>query len=135
MNQDIEKAIRLIDDKIKELEHARQTLIDLFGGSADSQAKTVSTESSTSVVIRRAHVQEPRLSRKKTIINLLKEKGPLGKKDIQTLTGMPRGSVSFSLNDKDVFYSKDHKWHLVGIHGQVGLDKQVNQYPALKQGT
>lgn len=115
MNPDIERAIQVIDNKIERLEHARQALIDEFGdgrGQATAKSSSGSAEG-----IRRVRLndnpQEPRLSRKATIIKLLTEKGPLTKKDIHALTDMPRGSVSFSLNDKDKFYSQDGKWHLI----------------------
>lgn len=127
MNPDIEKAIQVIDNQIKELEHAKRTLISSFGGiglRATAASSSVGAEGINRVRLNR-ETPEPRLSRKATIVKLLTEKGPLSKKEIHALTDMPRGSVSFSLNDKEKFYSQDGKWHLVA--------DQANPSPAEQQ--
>jgi hypothetical protein len=51
--------------------------------------------------------------RKDAVVQLLKEHGPLTRREIIQKTGFPEGTLSFVLNDKKKFYSKDDKWHLV----------------------
>ncbi len=51
--------------------------------------------------------------RKDVAVQLLKEHGPLTRREIIQKTGFPEGTISFVLNDKKRFYSKDDKWYLV----------------------
>lgn len=131
MQLDIVKAIQLIDAKIEKLAQAKQTLIELFA-TGDVETKTTSAMPTAS--LKPTHfthdTQAPRVSRKQSIVNLLTERGPLSKKDIQAITGMPRGSVSFSLNDKTKFYSRDGKWHLVDDQNSLETTKP-GTYPLL----
>jgi hypothetical protein len=129
MEHDIERAIHLIDAKIKKLVDAKQTLLDLFGS---NQIRVDNAESTASLKPTSfSHgTQEPRLSRRQEVIKILTEKGPLSKKDILGITDMPRGSLSFTLSDKTKFYSQDGKWHLVGDKSQLEAPKQADSSPA-----
>ena len=103
-NNEIEKTIKMIDQKIRALENTKRVLIEEFGGGQPMlplrEAKGVKEE-----------------TRKDKMIRLLKDEGSLSKKEIVTKTGFPTGTIGFVLNDKKIFYHADNKWHLVEQKG------------------
>lgn len=100
MDQDISKIIELIEKKIKALTVTRQTLIDEFGNGRTELIPSLSGKKE--------------LTRKDAIEKLVREQGPMSRKEIVHKTGFPDGTVAFVLNDKKRFVSKDGKWHIVG---------------------
>ncbi|MDO9289033.1 MAG: hypothetical protein Q7T83_09600 [Thermodesulfovibrionales bacterium] len=105
-NSEIEKTIKMIDQKIKSLENTKKVLIEEFGGSQQL------------LPLREAKgVKEKEEKRKDRIIRLLRDEGSLSSKEIISKTGFPRGTVNFVLNDKKTFYLADNKWHLVEQKG------------------
>jgi sulfite reductase alpha subunit-like flavoprotein len=104
-NQEIEKIIEMIDKKIRSLNQAKQILIAEFGL---GKAETI-----PGISMLKTHVVVKNPTRKDIVSNLIKEQGPLSRKEILEKTGLPKGTIAFVLNDKKRFYSKDVKWHLV----------------------
>ena len=102
---DIQKALELIDAKILELQNARQTLIEAFGG---MEANSISSRKIKPQIIRRK-----KFTRKDALIKLLKDEGPLSHAEILEKSGIPRGTVSTLLNEKTMFFNKNRKWYLV----------------------
>jgi hypothetical protein len=108
MDQDIAKIVELIDKKIKALTVTRQTLIAEFGnGKAETTPSLFKLNA--------GHIEQTtkKTTRKDGVINLLREQGPMARKDIIAKTGFSAGTIAFVLNDKKTFISKDEKWHLV----------------------
>lgn len=104
MQPEIEKAIDLIDRKIAELQRAKRTLFEAFG-ERSGQAEMELLTSSRS--------KKKKDTRKKAIVKMLQEEGPLSRSEIIQKTGFPLGTISTTLNDKDTFNSKDGKWYLI----------------------
>lgn len=102
-NQELDKMLKRIDQKIKALETAKRVLIEEFG---DKSQTSLPLE----LVAGPATVKEE--TAKERIVKLLIEEGPLRRKEIRRKTGMPVGTIAFNLNDKNVFYNLDGKWHL-----------------------
>ena len=98
-NIEIKKIISAIDQKIKSLENTKRVLIEEFGGIGDN------TQTPTSVAQKE--------TRKEVVRKLLEEKGPLPRKEILEITGIPIGTLAYVLNDKKMFYNKDAKWGVV----------------------
>lgn len=92
---EIKKIIVRIDQKIKSLENAKEVLIKEFGLEEEKQTILLPPKSDT---------------RKDTIEKLLREHGPLPRKQILEMTGIPIGTLAYVLNDKKSFYNKDGKW-------------------------
>lgn len=103
MQPEIEKAIDLIGRKIAELERAKRTLVEAFG------ERNVQTESELVTSSR----SKKKGTRKKAVVKLLREEGPLSRSEIIQKTGFPLGTISTVLNDKSTFHSKESKWYLV----------------------
>jgi hypothetical protein len=102
LHPDIEKAIAHIDEKIKELRTAKATLIDAFGSSNQSLPLS---QRDQPLGLRPFGLPSE---------GTRKEKGPLTRGEIKSHLphDFPEGSISFALNDKDLFVNKDGKWHL-----------------------
>jgi hypothetical protein len=107
MNQEISRIIEMIDRKIRALTQARQTLIDEFG---DGKTELLPPLRRTTPSL--ADVRQ-QMTRKDAVIKLLRDEGPLSRKEIIDKTGFPEGTIAYVLNDKDVFISMEDKWHLV----------------------
>lgn len=115
-NQEIHKAIEIIDRQIHRLTQARQILIEAFGGTKDESTLPLPfVESSIKSEVKKLATKRVRTAptRKDMVANLLKERGPLSRKEIMESVDMPHGSISFVLSDKDTFELKGEKWHLV----------------------
>jgi hypothetical protein len=102
-SHELERMIKQIDQKIRALETAKQVLLDEFGEKHLPATQLPMPKGGGS----RAETAKER------IVRLLEEAGPLSRKNIRAMTGMPLGTVSYNLNDKNVFYSMNNKWHLV----------------------
>lgn len=105
MHPDIEKAINLIDEKITELQKAKQTLLEAFGDGINRIQPPVPR------FFRR---ESPPLTRRDMLINLLKNEGALSRAEILEKTHFPLGTVATILNDKETFSNKDGKWSFIG---------------------
>jgi len=102
MTQDINTIVEAIDKKIKSLAQAKKVLLEEFGnGTVQATLKLPSFETEGKTE-----------TRKESIIRILKENGPLARKDIKAKTGFPSGTIAFTLNDKDTFVNKNGKWDL-----------------------
>lgn len=106
MDQDITKIIELIDKKIKALTVTRQTLIDEFGnGRLESFPQLP-------LMQHRHRETNKKQSRKDTVEKLIREQGPMSRKEIVEKSGVPKGTVAYVLNDRNRFVSKGNKWHI-----------------------
>jgi hypothetical protein len=108
MEEDVERTIERINERIKELEDTKRVLMQTFG-------------IKTSGVVRRRFAMthpiipsppSPPSGRKGAIQELLRQRGPMSKTDILEQTGFPEGTVSYVLNDKEIFQNIDGKWSL-----------------------
>ena len=107
----IDKVIKVIERKIRSLENIKKVLIDEFVGVGESEK--------LSLFPMEKSVQSE--TRKQRIIRLLQEEGSLSSKAILEKTGIPRGTINFVLNDKDIFYSNGGVWNLVAKKTDKGL--------------
>ncbi|HYA92189.1 MAG TPA: hypothetical protein VEK32_11905 [Thermodesulfobacteriota bacterium] len=108
MHPDIEKAIELIENKISELQRAKQTLLEAFGEKSIN-SKTQPLLFQTQKTVNRKFGS----TRRDAVLQLLKEQGPLPRFEIIRKIGIPRGTLATILNDKNVFTSKNHKWNVL----------------------
>lgn len=124
MEDDVQRTIEKIDERIRELEATKKVLMQTFGVKSAG-------------VIRRRLVcpGPPPLSplssptRKKAIEELLRQRGPMRKVDILEQTGFPEGTVSYVLNDAE-FQNIEGKWSLVeGELKEEPLLKRKSQDP------
>ena len=127
IHPDIEKAIRLIDQKITELNKAKMTLLEAFGEKPTLQGNRFTQSSSPRFI--RIPKKSSKLTRREAIIKLLKEEGPLSRSEILKKTSFPRGTIAFVLNDKDMFFSKDGLWHLAGEQEKQGDEEEKGLTP------
>jgi len=112
-NQEIHKAIEIIDRQIQKLTQARHILVEAFGGRDETTLPLPfeSLKSDIKQMVGKRFRTAP--TRKDMVVNLIKERGPLSRKQIIESVDMPMGSISFVLSDKETFELKDDKWHLV----------------------
>jgi hypothetical protein len=115
MDQDIAKIVELIDKKIKALTVTRQTLIAEFGNGKAETTPPLFKQ------MDKARFEETvrKVTRKQSVEKLLREQGPMARKDIIAKTGFSAGTVAFVLNDKTTFVSKNEKWHLIEENEEV----------------
>lgn len=102
MTQDINTIIEMIDKKIKSLAQAKKVLLQEFGNGIAQATLTLphfEAEGKTE-------------TRKESMIRIIRENGPLARKDIIKTTGFPKGTIAFTLSDKKTFASRNGKWHL-----------------------
>lgn len=105
MQEEINRIIELIDYKIKELTHAKKVLIEQFGIKRNESVKTQFSTSEGG-----EETKPP--TRRAGIIAAFEKHGPMSKKELIEKTGFPRGTVAFTLNDKETFEPKEGKWYL-----------------------
>lgn len=111
MHADIEKAIELIDEKIKELRQAKHALFNAFG---NSQQQPVTAEERPTLTVTRTfgRMNAAPGSRKGEVVKLLKDRGPLTRSEIRDGVSFPEGTISYVLTDATLFANKDGKWYL-----------------------
>lgn len=110
MNPEIEKTLSLIDEKINELVAAKKALISAFG---TFRVERTDRPTSQPVLLMETVGRVVESTRKKEVIKLLQEKGPLTRSEIKNNVTFPEGTLSYVLLDKKLFENKDGKWHLV----------------------
>lgn len=103
----IMQAIEIIDKRIKTLMNLRQGLVDEFQISSGTEATPLLPFKSHKIRIKR------KPTNREVIIKYLQEQGPQSRGEIVKGTSIPAGSVAGIMTDKETFYSKDEKWHLV----------------------
>jgi len=95
---------------MKSLEQVRKMLLDEFGGDESyvgSLSLSLHPHAETSVEAKPE-------TRKESIVRLLKEKGPLTRREIRERTGFPPGTLAYVLNDKETFARmRTGKWRLI----------------------
>jgi hypothetical protein len=103
VSPDIQRAIEIIDQRIQSLQRIREMLVAEFGienGSVSKPAVHIASISSGST----------NKTRKQLLVEFLKAR-PSVRKEIQEITGLPRGTISFLLNDKETFQRlADGRW-------------------------
>lgn len=112
-NIDVNDALRQIDKKIIELEkqlieykNTRKVVAAEFGG-VNSPPPSPSLFSETTP-------QDKSLTRKQQLIKLLRNEGPLSRKEIRAKTSIPGGTMAYLFSkNKDIFKSFKGKWSLV----------------------
>lgn len=109
MDQDISKIVELIDKKIKALTVTRQTLIAEFGNGKSEPTPSLFKQ------VNMEHLEQEvkKVTRKDAVEKLIREYGPMSRKEIVKKSGFPIGTIAFVLNDENRFISKDGKWHVV----------------------
>lgn len=104
ISPDIRRAIEIIDQRIQSLQRIREMLIKEFG--VDEGA--IQTLASFPVD---ATVTPGAKTRKQTLVDFLRANGPTLRKDIEARTGLPKGTIAFALNDKELFQRfPDGRW-------------------------
>lgn len=113
----IRKAISVIDKQLAQmadLAKARETLVRMVGSLESSTSKEDDEKpiSRAAVLIQRAEAAKGE-SRKETIIKLLDKEGPLTRTEMAHKSGIPLGTLSFVLKDRNIFNNQDGKWSLI----------------------
>lgn len=104
ISPDIRRAIEIIDQRIQSLQRIREMLIKEFGVDEGPLA----IFSSNATVPSEA---PPTKTRKQFLAEFLRTNGPTTRKDIETKTGLPKGTIAFALNDKNFFQRlSDGRW-------------------------
>ena len=118
------RAIALIDSKIQSLRQQLQAFEEikqvlLAGGTANNGRGTltetpfVPPATTHTAPQSRQPGRQPQ-SRKEEVQELLRRSGPLRRSEIHGQTGIPKGTVSFCLNDQHLFRSLgDGRWDVV----------------------
>lgn len=107
ISPDIRRAIEIIDQRIQSLQRIREMLIKEFG--VDEGAIEQLTIFSGDAAARSE--TPPTKTRKQFLADFLKSNGPTSRKDIEAKTGLPKGTIAFALNDKNVFQRlPDGRW-------------------------
>jgi hypothetical protein len=122
VDQDITRIIELIDKKIRALTVTKQTLIDEFGnGQSTSLPLPFKTPVRLPKLIRTTPTEA---TRKDSIEKMLREHGPMTRKEIMDSSGFPQGTVAYVLNDSNRFISKDGKWYVKKEQEAKGAEAQ-----------
>ena len=109
MNPVIKSALDEIDLKIKELEEAKRVLRNAFGIEGENKQTKLFVTRTTPVPQVAEKVDK---TRKDEVASLLRKDPGLSRGEIQEKTGIPVGTISFVLNDKETFGNRDGKWYL-----------------------
>lgn len=113
IHPDIKKAIEIIDQRIDSLRHIRESLAKEFGMEDMVKPSVPQNLPSRQTTISLIPV-ESRRTRKDQVEEYLKQHGPSRRKEIAEGLGVPEGTVSYVLNDKERFSNVEHgKWDLV----------------------
>jgi hypothetical protein len=116
IHPDIKKAIEIIDQRIEALRNVRESLAREFG--MEDMVKPSVSAISSQPPLRQTTISlipvESRRTRKDQVEEYLKQHGPSRRKEIAEGLGVPEGTVSYVLNDKERFANVEHgKWDLV----------------------
>ena len=103
MVSDIVGAIEVIDGRIARLRELRKQLAEEFG-----IAQKTHVSSSPNPLLDKAGEK----TRKEELADFLKAHGPKTRMEIINQTGIPAGTVSFCLKDKQFEKNEEGKWHL-----------------------
>ena len=118
MNQDIRKAVEIINQRIENLERIKSLLLEEFGAGATlGPIKTVKRATDTEV--KRLGTGTPHNghsgstgSRKDELIRFLTTHGPCKRAKINSESGIPVGTVANLLNGNDFVRRTDGTWDL-----------------------
>lgn len=109
MEPNIKEAIGLIErqinahlERVEKLKQAKKTLIE--ESNSNGAERPVSQSSSFNY--------ENTGTRKDQVVSLLKVEGRLSRNEILEKTGLPIGTISYVLNDKNLFSHSHGKWFL-----------------------
>lgn len=122
MEEDVQRTIERIDERIKELEDTKRVLMQTFG---PRRRATVASDIPTPPTL-------PKTRRKEEIKELLRLKGPMAKADIlKERPDIPEGTVSYVLNDDTMFQIVDGKWSLKegGLKNDVTIERESQDPP------
>lgn len=120
IDKGIQAAIAKLDERIANLTALRDGLLAEFG---QEDAATAAPAEAAPAQRRRAHGRRSRRrrqppqesGRRNTVIAFLRQNGPAMRRQIVSGTGIPVGTVSYVLNDKQTFaHLEDGRWTLVG---------------------
>lgn len=120
---EVKKTIEIINAKIESLVDLRDSLMREFGiteARADRQSDD-SQQLPIPLPMRPVLHNNLRRTRKQQIIEYIGARGPQSRRDIAKGLGIPEGTVSFVLNDKDTFFSAGRgKWDVLPAGGEAG---------------
>lgn len=106
--QRIDKKISILKQELAQCENARMVYLREMKGQVPKETERVPV-----LFPLEPDMRIKPLSKKDQIIKLLKEHGPLSRKQIAEMTGFKHGTLAFTLSgDKNTFVSKDGLWHL-----------------------
>ena len=108
IHPDVKKTIELIENKILELQRAKETLLEAFREKSVNAAISPLCLPTQKIISRKSGP-----TRRDAVLQLLKQSGPLTRSDILKKIGIPRGTLATILNDKNVFTSRNHKWSIL----------------------
>jgi hypothetical protein len=127
MEEDVERTIERINERIKELEDTKKVLMQTFGIKPPSALKRRERFFSD--------IPTPparRINRRDEIKELLIARGPMAKADIlKERPDIPEGTVSYVLNDSETFRNVDGKWNLIEgeIKDEVSKESKSQEAP------
>jgi hypothetical protein len=113
MNPDIRKAVEVINNRIENLEHIKAMLLEEFG--AGSVLGEMATSDSRPRLLRAdigANGNGGGEGRRAQLARFLRHHGPARRTEINTKSGIPKGTIAFLLNKWPEFVSRRGKWQL-----------------------
>ena len=111
MVSDIVGAIEIIDGRIATLSELRKQLAEEFG---------IAQKTHVSVNQKTLCDKAGEKTRKEQLTEFLKAHGPKTRMEIINQTGIPAGTVSFCLKDKQFAKNGEGKWHLAKNEEESG---------------
>ena len=136
---DVLQAIRIIDDKIASLQEARNRLASAFGVDDNplnqafrNRARVVAQ---TTAIIgpshaRNGHAEAPPMGRKEQLAQFLLENGPMSRVNLIARAGIPEGTISYCLNDKNFFEQTENGDWMLTDFSRRGLERRGIVSPA-----
>lgn len=107
VSPDIRRAIEIIDQRIQSLKRIREMLITEF----EVDETAIQTLAGFSTQAQLPLASPSTKTRKQFLADFLRSNGPTARKDIEAKTGLPKGTIAFALNDKDIFQRlPDGRW-------------------------
>lgn len=112
MDSQMSAAVEIIDQRIAKLKQIKVMLLQEFGsGEAVEAPKQPEPDQQPP---KQAKTYGDRPARKEQVIAAFREHGPMHRREIIENTGIPMGTVSYLMNDKDTFVKmEDGRWGLV----------------------
>lgn len=112
MDATLRNTVAWLEHRISVLQRAKDTLLEVAQAEGPGETQVaVSRRLAGEAPKRRTRPSKAKKTRKRLMIDFIRENGPATRREIIEGTGIPMGTVAYCLNDKKTFIrSEDGRW-------------------------